>query len=134
MSSALHSGELVYFCNGGRLRLELDKPVIFIFFLMNLFVARLNYDTTESGLRSAFEAHGEVSNVKIVIDRDTDRSKGFGFVEMPMDDQARAAIAALNNSSLDGRTIVVKESEPREERPRRNFDRDDRGGYNRDRY
>ncbi|MGB0137888.1 MAG: RNA recognition motif domain-containing protein [Flavobacteriales bacterium] len=101
---------------------------------MNLFVARLNYDTTESGLRSAFEAHGEVSNVKIVIDRDTDRSKGFGFVEMPMDDQARAAIAALNNSSLDGRTIVVKESEPREERPRRNFDRDDRGGYNRDRY
>lgn len=114
--------------------MELDKPVIFIFFLMNLFVARLNYDTTESGLRSAFEAHGEVSNVKIVIDRDTDRSKGFGFVEMPMDDQARAAIAALNNSSLDGRTIVVKESEPREERPRRNFDRDDRGGYNRDRY
>lgn len=101
---------------------------------MNLFVARLNYDTTESGLRSAFEAHGEVSNVKIIIDRDTDRSKGFGFVEMPMDDQARAAIAALNNSSLDGRTIVVKESEPREERPRRNFDRDDRGGYNRDRY
>lgn len=101
---------------------------------MNLFVARLNYDTTESGLRSAFEAHGEVSSVKIVIDRDTDRSKGFGFVEMPMDDQARAAIAALNNSSLDGRTIVVKESEPREERPRRNFDRDDRGGYNRDRY
>lgn len=101
---------------------------------MNLFVARLNYDTTESGLRSAFEAHGEVSNVKIIIDRDTDRSKGFGFVEMPIDDQARAAIAALNNSSLDGRTIVVKESEPREERPRRNFDRDDRGGYNRDRY
>lgn len=97
---------------------------------MNLFVARLNYDTTESGLRSAFEAHGEVSNVKIVVDRDTDRSKGFGFVEMPEDDQARAAIAALNNSSLDGRTIVVKESEPREERPRR----DDRGGYNRDRY
>ncbi len=124
----------MYFCHGGRLRLELDKPVIIIFFLMNLFVARLNYDTTESGLRSAFEAHGEVSNVKIVIDRDTDRSKGFGFVEMPMDDQARAAIAALNNSSLDGRTIVVKESEPREERPRRNFDRDDRGGYNRDRY
>lgn len=97
---------------------------------MNLFVARLNYDTTESGLRSAFEAHGEVSNVKIVVDRDTDRSKGFGFVEMTVDDQARAAIAALNNSSLDGRTIVVKESEPREERPRR----DDRGGYNRDRY
>lgn len=97
---------------------------------MNLFVARLNYDTTESGLRSAFEAHGEVSNVKIVVDRDTDRSKGFGFVEMAEDDQARAAIAALNNSSLDGRTIVVKESEPREERPRR----DDRGGYNRDRY
>ena len=97
---------------------------------MNLFVARLNYDTTESGLRSAFEAHGEVSHVKIVVDRDTDRSKGFGFVEMTVDDQARAAIAALNNSSLDGRTIVVKEAEPREERPRR----DDRGGYNRDRY
>jgi RNA recognition motif-containing protein len=101
---------------------------------MNIFVARLNYDTTESGLRSAFEAHGEVSQVKIVIDRDTDRSKGFGFVEMPHDEQGRAAIAALNDSSLDGRTIVVKESEPREERPRRSFDRGDRGGYNRDRY
>lgn len=114
----------MYFCGGGWHQVVPDKPVIFYLFLMNIFVARLNYDTSEGGLRSAFEAHGEVTSVKIVIDRDTDRSKGFGFVEMAEDDQGRAAIGALNNSELDGRTIVVKESEPREERPRR-------GGYDR---
>ena len=78
---------------------------------MNIFVAKLNYDTQEGDLRAAFEEFGEVSSVKIVMDRETGRSKGFGFVEMSDDDEARAAISDLNDSDLDGRTIVVKEAD-----------------------
>ena len=83
---------------------------------MNIFVAKLNYDTQESDLQSAFEEFGQVDSVKIVMDKMTGRSKGFAFVEMANDDEARAAIQALNESELDGRTIVVKEAEPRENR------------------
>ena len=88
---------------------------------MNIFVAKLNYDTDVSTLRAAFEAHGEVSSCKIIMDRDTGRSKGFGFVEMDDDDQAMAAIEALNDTEMDGRTIVVKKANPRPSR--------DGGGY-----
>ncbi len=80
---------------------------------MNIFVAKLNYDTRESDLQYAFEEFGAVDSAKIIMDRETGRSKGFGFVEMPNDDEARAAIDALNDQELDGRTIVVKEAEPR---------------------
>ncbi len=80
---------------------------------MNIFVAKLSYQTGEDQLRSAFEKFGEVSSVKIIIDKYEGRSKGFGFVEMPDDGKAGQAIEVLNNSELDGRTIVVKESEPR---------------------
>ena len=83
---------------------------------MNIFVAKLNYDTQESDLQQAFEEFGQVDSVKIVMDKFTERSKGFGFVEMPNDDEARAAIKSLNESELDGRTIVVKEAEDRESR------------------
>ncbi|MDA7501732.1 RNA-binding protein [Chitinophagales bacterium] len=83
---------------------------------MNIFVASLSYDTDEGTLREAFEAFGEVDSVKIVTDRDTGRSKGFGFVEMTDDATAKAAIEALNDSEIAGRTIVVKEARPREER------------------
>lgn len=86
---------------------------------MNIFVAKLNFKTEENALRDAFEAYGTVDSVKVVMDRDTGRSKGFGFVEMPNDDEAQSAIEALNETELDGRTIVVKESQPRTERPRR---------------
>lgn len=81
---------------------------------MNIFVAQLSYGTEEDNLRDAFEAHGEVSSVKIVMDRTTGRSKGFGFVEMPDDNEANSAIASLNDSELDGRKIVVKEARPRD--------------------
>ena len=91
---------------------------------MNIFVAKLNYDTQESDLRHAFEAYGEVDSVKIISDKFTQRSKGFGFVEMPSDDEGKAAIDALNDQELDGRTIVVKVAEPRENRNRG-------GGFNR---
>ena len=83
---------------------------------MNIFVAKLNFDTQESELRQAFEEFGQVDSVKIVFDKFTERSKGFGFVEMPNDDEAKAAIRSLNESELDGRTIVVKEAEDRESR------------------
>ncbi len=87
---------------------------------MKLFVAKLSYDTMENDLRSAFEAYGEVDSVNVVMDREQGRSKGFAFVEMPNDDQAREAIEALNETELDGRTIVVKEAEdrPRSSGPR----------------
>jgi RNA recognition motif-containing protein len=90
---------------------------------MNIFVAKLSYQTESDELREAFEAFGTVDSAKVVFDKETNRSKGFGFVEMPNDDEAQAAIAALNDSELAGRTIVVKKAEPRENRsfrPRRN--------------
>ena len=88
---------------------------------MNIFVAKLNYDTLEDDLRAAFEQYGEVSSCSIAHDKMTGRSKGFGFVEMDNDEEAEKAIDALNETDLDGRTIVVKKAEPRESR-------DSRGG------
>ncbi len=81
---------------------------------MNIFVAKLDYSTNEATLEGIFEVHGEVNSVKVIVDKFTKRSKGFGFVEMPNDEEARAAIEALNETELDGRTIVVKEARPRE--------------------
>ncbi|MBN2893469.1 MAG: RNA-binding protein [Bacteroidales bacterium] len=83
---------------------------------MNIFVAKLNYDTQEHELQEVFEQFGEVSSVKIVIDKVSGRSKGFGFVEMDNDDEAQSAINGLNETELGGRTIVVKEARPKEER------------------
>ncbi len=83
---------------------------------MNIFVAKLSWDTNEYALESAFSAFGEVESAKIIYDRIENRSKGFGFVEMPNDDEARKAIEALDGSELDGRNIVVKEARPREPR------------------
>lgn len=87
---------------------------------MNIFVAKLNYGTTEADVRAAFENFGAVDSVKIIIDRETGRSKGFGFVEMADDSEANNAISNLNDSQLDGNNIVVKESQPREESNNRN--------------
>jgi len=89
---------------------------------VKIFVARLSYDTTEEGLRAAFDAFGDVDSVKIIMDRETERSKGYGFVEMPNDEEAVKAIASLNDTELDGRSIEVKQSVPQ------NRDRDRRGG------
>jgi RNA recognition motif-containing protein len=82
---------------------------------MNIFVAKLNYQTDEEQLRSLFETYGEVSSVKIVFDREQGRSKGFGFVEMPDSDSATNAINELNDSEFDGRNIVVKKANPKPE-------------------
>ena len=85
---------------------------------MNIYVGNLSYDVTEAELRTAFSAHGEVDSVRIITDRDSGRSKGFGFVEMPSSDEAQAAIEALNGQDLKGREIKVNEARPRQERPR----------------
>ena len=90
---------------------------------MNLFVAKLNFDTQEDDLRAAFEQFGEVTSCSVITDKFTGRSKGFAFVEMADEDAANAAIDALNETDFDGRTIVVKKAEPRESRPPRS------GGY-----
>ena len=86
---------------------------------MNLFVAKLSSSTTGDDLQELFSAHGEVTSAKVIIDRETGNSKGFGFVEMANDDEAKAAIAAINETEVDGKEIVVKEANDREERPRR---------------
>jgi RNA recognition motif-containing protein len=86
---------------------------------MNLYVGNLPFSTTEADLRTAFSAHGEVDDVRLITDRDSGRSKGFGFVEMPNESEARAAMAALNGTEMLDRTIKVNEARPREERPQR---------------
>ena len=86
---------------------------------MNIYVGNLSWNTQEPALRDLFSQHGSVDSARILKDRETGRSRGFGFVEMPNDDEARAAIEALNGFELDGRQLRVNEARPREERPRR---------------
>ncbi|HEY8668853.1 MAG TPA: RNA-binding protein [Tepidisphaeraceae bacterium] len=83
-----------------------------------LYVGNLSYDTTSSDLEQLFSQHGTVSSAEIISDRDTGRSKGFGFVQMGNDAEAQAAIAALNGQEHGGRALTVNEARPREERPR----------------
>ena len=87
--------------------------------MMNIYVGNLPYGVTEDELRSLFEEHGEVSSANVIIDRQTGRSKGFGFVEMPTDSEAENAIEALNESAIKGRNIKVNQARPRAERPPR---------------
>ena len=82
---------------------------------MNIYVGNLSWNLKDQDLSNLFTPYGEVSSAKIVTDKFTQRSKGFGFVEMPNDDQAQAAIAQLNGSEVDGRNIVVNESRPKQE-------------------
>ena len=90
--------------------------ILFIKFLkMNIYVGNLSWNLKDQDLSNLFAAHGEVISAKIVNDKFTNRSKGFGFVEMANDDQAQAAIAALNGTEVDGRNIVVNESRPKQE-------------------
>lgn len=81
-----------------------------------LYVGGLPYSTTDDQLRTAFAAVGEVTEASVVTDRDTGRSRGFGFVEMATEDDAQKAIDSLNGTDLDGRNITVNEAKPREER------------------
>jgi RNA recognition motif-containing protein len=92
---------------------------------MNIFVAKLSFNTSDIELRTAFERYGTVAKAQVITDKITGKSKGYGFVEMPNDEDAMKAIDQLNDSQLDGRTIVVKKAEPRKEGPRSG------GGYRR---
>ena len=83
-----------------------------------LYVGNLSYNTTSSDLEQLFAAHGSVQSAEVISDRDTGRSKGFGFVQMGTDEEAQAAIAGLNGQQHDGRTLTVNEAKPREDRPR----------------
>ena len=82
---------------------------------MNIFIGNLSFHTTEEDLNELFTTYGEVSSVKIITDKFSNRSKGFAFVEMPDQTEAENAIENLNNYSLDSRSIVVNESKPKEE-------------------
>jgi RNA recognition motif-containing protein len=83
---------------------------------MNIYVGNLSYGMSEDELREAFAAHGEVSSVKILLDRETGRSRGFGFVEMPNQSEGETAISQLNGKELGGRALRVNEARPRERR------------------
>lgn len=101
---------------------------------MNIFIAGLSFKVNDADLANLFEEYGEISSAKVVTDRQTGRSKGYGFVEMEDNDAATKAIEELNGAEYDGRTIAVSEARPREERPRREFNNNRGGGYNRNRY
>ena len=101
---------------------------------MNIYVGNLSFDATEEDVREVFEAFGKVESAKIVQDKYSGRSRGFGFVEMPSEDEAKAAISSLNGKEVKGRALSVNEARPRSEKPRgggggggsRGRDRDDR--------
>ena len=95
--------------------------------MYKLFVGGLPFSTTDEELNELFSSHGAVASATVVRDRETQRSKGFGFVEFSNDDEGKAAEQALNGSDFGGRTISVTEARPREDRPRRDFN----GGGNR---
>ena len=80
---------------------------------MNIYTGNLSYDLSEEDLKAAFEEYGEVTSAKIISDRYSGRSKGFGFVEMTSDDEGKAAIEALSGKELSGRTMVVNEARPK---------------------
>ena len=105
--------------------------------MKNIFVGNLSFNTNEDELRQIFESYGQVDRVSILTDRDTGRSRGFGFVEMASDEDGEKAIAALNGSQFGGRTINVNEARPKSDRGGGGFgggggrgrgDRDGRGG------
>ncbi len=101
--------------------------------MKNIFVGNLSFNTTEDELRQAFEAYGQVDRVSILTDRDTGRSRGFGFVEMASNEDGEKAIAALNGTQIGGRTINVNEARPKSDRGSGGGGRDrgDRGSRDR---
>jgi RNA recognition motif-containing protein len=85
---------------------------------VNIYVGNLSFEATEEDLQGAFESFGKVESVKIIKDKYSGQSRGFGFVEMPSTDEAKSAISGLNGKELKGRTLSVNEARPRTERPR----------------
>jgi cold-inducible RNA-binding protein len=98
-----------------------------------LYVGNLSFNTTEGDLQRLFEAAGRVVSCNIIMDKFTNKSRGFGFVEMSSQEEANKAIADFNGKDVDGRALTVNEAKPREERPRGNFGGGGYGGGGRDR-
>lgn len=98
---------------------------------MNIYVSGLSFRINDDDLRQLFEEYGEVSSAKVITQRETGRSRGFGFVEMPDNEAAEKAIKELSGAEYDGRTISLNEAKPKEDRPRTGggFNRERRGGY-----
>jgi RNA recognition motif-containing protein len=94
-----------------------------------LYVGNLSYNVNSSDLEQLFSQHGTVQSAEVIADRDTGRSKGFGFVQMGSDQEAQAAISALNGQEHDGRALTVNEAKPKEDRPRGGGGGGGRGGY-----
>jgi RNA recognition motif-containing protein len=94
-----------------------------------LYVGNLSYDVDDGALEQMFAAHGTVVSAQVIMDRDTGRSKGFGFVEMKTDQEAQAAIAALSGAQSGGRSLTVNEAKPREDRGGGRGGSGGRGGY-----
>lgn len=101
---------------------------------MNIFIAGLSFSITDADLSDLFQEYGEVSSAKVITDRQTGRSKGYGFVEMDDEAAANKAIAELNEAEFDGRKIAVSEAKPREPRQERSFNGNRGGGYGSRRY
>ncbi|MBT1704743.1 RNA recognition motif domain-containing protein [Chryseosolibacter indicus] len=96
---------------------------------MNIYVANISFKSTEQDLRELFEQHGEVSSVKIITDRDTQRSRGFGFVEMPDSESAKQAINELNGFNFQGKELMVNEARPKTDSPGGGYGNRSGGGY-----
>ena len=108
---------------------------------MNIYVSNLSFNVADEDLHDFFAEYGEVSSAKVIKDKFTGRSRGFGFVEMPVDENGQKAIAELDNATVENRTIRVMEAKPKEERPARSnggggFGGGNRGGggFNKNRY
>jgi len=95
---------------------------------MNIYISNLSFKVEDGDLRQLFEEYGEVSSAKVITDRYTGRSRGFGFVEMPENDAAQKAIEELNQAEYDGKVITVNEARPREDRPKSGGRSEGRGG------
>ena len=97
---------------------------------MNIYISNLSYDVNDSDLRELLEEYGEVSSAKVIMDRETGRSRGFGFVEMVNDGDGQKAIDALNGAEFEKKVISVSVARPRSEKPSSGGYRERRGGYN----
>lgn len=97
--------------------------------MYKLFVGGLPFSTTDDELADVFKQFGTVASAKVITDRETGRSKGFGFVEFENDDEGKAAEAGMNGKEIGGRTVTVNEARPREERPRRDFGGDNQRSW-----
>ena len=99
---------------------------------MNIYVSNLSFNIQDKDLSNFFSEFGEVTSAKVITDKETNRSRGFGFVEMADENASKKAIAALDGSTQDGRTIKVSQAKEKEDRPAKNFNND--RSYNKNRY